>query len=407
MRNKSSIILLVCTILILFLFYSLPFRKQNDVSEVENRTMQHVPKFSFASFKDGTFQKQMEDSIGDQLLFSSSLKYGTKRVFNALTAATANMSARALKKTTPQPSPKAAVVQPQKPSYTYTEVVAGKVYKLDDSGYLVQKPTPPENFDYTIYDPAMIAAVTEPKYLYFINSSVSTDFNNIDQNKVFEYVKKQFPGMTGYAQLTFNSFEEYKKLFYQTDHHWNYKGSYLGYKQIMRLMEGDSVSLLEPVGIHMYNAVYRGSLARDNLLHEGNEKFTVYLFNLPEHTTFVNDKQMEYGYRSWYVSDTDFPHKEYTNHYGLYYGDDRAKVVFKYDNPDAESILILATSFSNAINELVASHYKETHIFDYRHYKKFYGTDIDAQKYMTENHLTKLLIMGDLGSLGYEIKEKK
>ena len=116
----------------------------------------------------------------------------------------------------------------------------------------------------------------------------------------------------------------------------------------------------------------------------------MYEFDLPPYTTFVDDAETEYGYRSLYVSDDDFPHNTYSNHYGMYYGDDHAKVVYKFNQPEKESILILATSYSNAINELVASHYNETHILDFRYYKKTYGKPIDAQAYMEENHLSKL-----------------
>ena len=88
----------------------------------------------------------------------------------------------------------------------------------------------------------------------------------------------------------------------------------------------------------------------------------------------------------------------------MYYGDDHAKVVYVFDNPDAQSLLILGTSYSNAVNELIASHYKETHVLDFRHYKKQYGKAIDAQSYMEENNLDKLLIIGDISSIGHKVR---
>ena len=198
---------------------------------------------------------------------------------------------------------------------------------------------------------------------------------------------------------------EYKKYFYQTDHHWNYYGSYLGYVKIMQMMEGKDVKVLKPSGSHIYNTIFEGSYARDNLIRSATQKFHVYLFNLPEYKTFVNDVEKEYGFRSWYVSDEDFPHKVYSNHYGLYYGDDRAKVVYDFNQPEKESILILGTSFTNAINELIASHYNKTHVLDFRHYKEWYGHDFDVQSYMQENGLSKVVIIGNISSLGYRIKK--
>lgn len=407
-RKILSLLFVICLCAALLLFYSLPVRGQKDISEEEQRTLQHVPSFSPADFFSGKYQKQAEDAVADQLLFSAEIKYGVKQAQNGLTAATAKLvqtgkkSVPAGNRTDEDNAEKSA----EKPHYTYTEVVADTAYKLDDSGYLVKKPVAPDQFVYTIYDPSMLKRVTFPKYLYFINTSVSVDFNDVGKYDAFDYVKKTFPDMTGYAELTFGSFEEYKKYFYQTDHHWNYNGSYIGYTQIMRMMEGDSVLLLKPLGIRIYDVVYNGSLSRDSLLKYSTEKFTVFDFAVPKYETWINDKKAVYGQRSRYVSPTECPDSTYSNHYGLYYGDDYAKVVYKFDNPNAENILILATSFSNAINELIASHYNETHVLDYRHYPQEYGEEIDAQSYMQKNHLSKLLIIGDLPSLGFQRNKK-
>ena len=167
------------------------------------------------------------------------------------------------------------------------------------------------------------------------------------------------------------------------------------------MLEGKDVELLKPTGTHTYDTIYNGSYARDNLLKCATEKFTVYEFDIPPYTTYVNDKQTEYGYRSYYVSDDDFPHKTYSNHYGMYYGDDWAKVVYDFGCPEKENLLILGTSFTNAVNEVIASYYNKTHILDFRHYKKQYGKNINAQKYMEENDISKVVIIGHLTSLGY------
>ncbi|MCR4941138.1 MAG: hypothetical protein K5930_13715 [Treponemataceae bacterium] len=306
----------------------------------------------------------------------------------------------------PAASMSAVSAQPplkQKYDYIYTEVVSKYLYKLDESGYIIQKASDPDTYDFDLYSKEMLDRVTYPKYLYFINSSMSFDFRDPQKYDPFSVIKENF-SMDAYAQLEFNNFEEYKKLFYQTDHHWNYRGSYEGYKQCMRMLEGDDVELLQPKATHTYPTIYNGSLARDNAIKCSTELFTVYEFDIPPYKTYIDDEEAVYGYRYLYESDEDFPHNTYSNHYGMYYGDDHAKVVYVFDNPDAQSLLILATSYSNAVNELIASHYKETHILDFRHYRKKYGEAIDAQSYMEENKLDKLLIIGDISSLGHKVR---
>ena len=66
---------------------------------------------------------------------------------------------------------------------------------------------------------------------------------------------------------------------------------------------------------------------------------------------------MTYGSRDLYVSEDKCPSNLYSNHYGLYYGEDYAQVIYEFDNPEAENLLVLSTSWSNPINELIASHY--------------------------------------------------
>lgn len=405
-KTIVSIIYIFFSALILCLFASVVFRVQKDTSVEENRTLQKVPSFKVSEFISGEYQTKMENSIGDQLLWSAEIKYGVKQFYNQLTKTVSSfekeqaVDEEAVENVTAEKEDEN--VQKDKGKYVYKEVVKDKIYRLDDSGYLVEKAHAPEEYCFELYKPEMLAKVTYPKYLFFIMSSESADFNDLHKYKTLDYIKTKMP-MTGYSELIYNSFDEYKKYFYQTDHHWNYNGSYHGYVKIMKMLEGDDVEVLKPSGAHTYDAVFEGSYARDNLLRSATQKFHVYLFNLKPYKTYVNDVEKEYGFRSWYVSDEDFPHKTYSNHYGLYYGDDRAKVVYDFNQPDKESILILGTSFTNAINELIASHYNKTHVLDFRHYKEWYGYDFDVQDYMTKNKLSKVVIIGNISSLGYRI----
>ena len=58
---------------------------------------------------------------------------------------------------------------------------------------------PPEMYNFDLYDPDMLAAVKYPKYVFFIDTSLSTDFTEPDKYKPFEYIKTQIPA-DGYAE---------------------------------------------------------------------------------------------------------------------------------------------------------------------------------------------------------------
>jgi hypothetical protein len=54
---------------------------------------------------------------------------------------------------------------------------------------------------------------------------------------------------------------------------------------------------------------------------------------------------------------------------------------------------VLCTSYSNAIKDLVASHFNKTYYVDTRHYK-----DFDVNEYIEENDIDMVLMMGDIAS---------
>ena len=69
-KKIGGIIFIALCFCVLGLFYSVIFRKQETISIEENRTLQQVPLFTPADFVTGKFQDEMENSIGDQMLFS-------------------------------------------------------------------------------------------------------------------------------------------------------------------------------------------------------------------------------------------------------------------------------------------------------------------------------------------------
>ena len=88
------------------------------------------------------------------------------------------------------------------------------------------------------------------------------------------------------------------------------------------------------------------------------------------------------------------------DHYRELYGADFGEIVYDYKN-DKENLLIIANSYSNSINGLIASHFNKTYIVDPRHYKNF-----NYQSYITNNNIDKVLVIGNISLFDDEsIKE--
>lgn len=47
------------------------------------------------------------------------------------------------------------------------------------------------------------------------------------------------------------------------------------------------------------------------------------------------------------------------------------EIIYNYNRPEKENLLIISDSFSNAINEIIASHFNRTYIIDLRQNKEF------------------------------------
>ena len=108
-------------------------------------------------------------------------------------------------------------------------------------------------------------------------------------------------------------------------------------------------------------------------------------------TVTINDEPAEdYGMQDAYLNEEP----GYIT-YGDFYGNDYAKIVIDMNNAEKENILIIGESYDNAILKLLATHFNETHSIDLRHYSTTFGERFSFSKYVEENDIDKVLIIGN------------
>ena len=237
-------------------------------------------------------------------------------------------------------------------------------------------------------------------YYYFINRSSHYNFinnkNNFDISKYLD---------VDYSQLVFNNYDEYKDYFYKTDHHWNYKGSYKGYTDIIKLLLNEEG--LKPTEEVTFNIYYYGSAARSSTFTKFKELFTVYKFNIQNHDEYINGNIGKYGNKDNY-SKNEYMKDFWANRYAEYYGNDYGEIIYDFKESNKENLLILSNSFSNSVNELIASHFDKTYVVDLRYYKDTYGYDFDYKSYIKNNNIDKVLVICDINYLisdEFDLKE--
>ena len=396
-----NFIFLIAIFIILFgVCIAILIRGQEDVSMIENRALTKFPKFSFQDFLEGLYQDNLETSLSDQMIAGQSIKNNMTTRKAELTNHWQSKILSSFQKDDQTienvENTNETIVEEKKKEVRNIKYVpiSNGVYRYGDSDYMVFKYRNVEKYKDKIDE--MAEAYNEhfqgiDSYFYLVTTSKAINFNTVDEteNEFLTYIKEKFNFKCD--GLKISSYDQYKDYFYETDHHWNYKGSYQGYQDIIHLLlPGEEV--LEPVGTTTFDVYYYGSNARTTSIYKNKEKFTVYDFEVPEYDTYINGQMMVYDNENMYYSG-NYPTEEGYNHYRAYYGGDYAEVEYDYYQPEKENLLVIAPSYSNAINKLVASHFNKTYFIDLRHYKNQYGVDFNPEEYCKEHKIDKFLLL--------------
>lgn len=405
-RTKKQVIVInlvfiLISFAIIFGFcISIAIRGQEDSSITENRALVKFPKFSFTDFFSGKYQDTLESSLADQMLFGQTIKNSmitskAETIGKWQTKLATNLEKEEalddIQELEEQEQEKPKEVRKIK----YIPISGTDVYHYGDSEYMVFKyRSLGKNKDRINEESESYQEHFEgiDSYFYFVNTSKSINFNTVDEteNEFLAYIKQTFSDFKCDG-LKIDSYEQYMDYFYETDHHWNYKGSYQGYKDVINLLlPGEEV--LEPIETKTFDTYYYGSNARTTAVYTNKEKFTVYDFKFPKHTIYVNGYLSGYGNRDMYYNNGYSNEKGY-NHYGAFYGGDYAEVIFDFNQPDKENLLVIAPSYSNAIDRLVASHFNKTYYIDLRHYENEFGKPFNPEEYCKKNKIDKFLLL--------------
>lgn len=232
-------------------------------------------------------------------------------------------------------------------------------------------------------------------YVYLVNSSRTVDVlkDVTAEPKLYRDIRASYSeSVTDYLRI--NSLEEYGQYFYTTDHHWNYRGSYAGYCQIVHMLLGEKEPVIEPVETVTFPVKFNGSLNKNSHKNDSREDFTVYRFNYPEMKIDVGGKPRDrYGNQDAYFSGR-YSTASYVNHYNSFYGGEVDVLHVETERADRGNLIVFSNSQSDALNLLLASHFHHTWIVDLRHYRG--GSGFFPLSRMVEQwDLDQVLILGD------------
>lgn len=236
-----------------------------------------------------------------------------------------------------------------------------------------------------------------PVYVYFAENSRSHPIRQTfdADSDAYRYLKANFHA-DGMDHLKYETFAEYCRYYYATDHHWNYRGAYQAYADIVRLLKGEEEAVLQPAQVEVFPVYFNGSYSKELKLEFSREYFAIYRFEpFPKYTALVNGKKKVYDHISSYLKNT-FNNTPMYNHYAACYGGDYGKIVFQGRDGGEGNLLMFGDSLSNSVKTLLIHHYANIIYIDLRHYEEDMGKPFSMSEILAEYPVDQILFLGNI-----------
>ena len=222
--------------------------------------------------------------------------------------------------------------------------------------------------------------------IYFIPRFEQTE---ILDNNISTYTggfKNKLNENINYAELNVDNYNDYLKMFYKTDHHWNMYGAYQGYQDIMNMLGKKANSY----NIQKVNKVpYYGSMAKSSLSTLVYDDIYDVDARLDYKVTIDGaEPESKFKPRSMrYEKDYEF-----FDYYIHYFDGQYGLVKYEFDNDSDENLLIFSDSYAWQIDYLIASHYKNTYVVNLR-YDDYANGKFNYNEFIKENDISDVLFL--------------
>jgi hypothetical protein len=227
---------------------------------------------------------------------------------------------------------------------------------------------------------------------------------NADNGRSLEQFLANKPERLMFDMLPLTSFEDHIKYYFRTDHHWNVYGMLAGYEKIYNLLKmnypdispmfpRDNIYTFEDFG-------FVGTWARNLDYRADPEPFAVALYDLPPYRTYDSSgNEIDVSLREEYMAG-EYATEFYTDHYIEYYRQDKIGYLhYVSENGADRDLLIIGDSFTNAIEPLLASHYRNTYCIDIRRLPDYH---FSMSEFLSEHEVDDVLFLGGASVIFYE-----
>ncbi len=374
MRTKITISIFLALLLGFFIIgIVMPKDEQSGINE--NRTLKEMPEITFDTLFSGTFSREFEDYLADNV--------GMRSKFTALSSKI--NSFKGIKTNLGE------IVSVKK------DLGAGgdsddsnKLLVLSDRIMEIYKDKPESGAAYAAAVNKYAEAFEGKAKVYSMLIPTQIEFANDIYAKSSDSQKAAIDSIYGQLSdsvIKVNAYDLMKEnagdyIYFRTDHHWTQRGAYLGYRAFVETagqtpVELSSLKLNSADGFlgYLYNQANDTSLANkpDKIeWFEGKENYTV------KASTMENGEIVEYSSRI-YVAPSGAPK------YSVFMGGDHSLAEINTNVSNGKTVLVIKDSYANALLPLLTNNYTTVLAVDPRSY---YGTvDELVEKYDVDDIL--------------------
>lgn len=315
----------------------------------ENRVLQQAPSFNLKALADGTFTKEFENFLADQF----PLRDSWTSVKSTLQKASGQKENNG--------------VYFGRDGYLLPKLEATQKENLRQNAQALGK------FAQKIQKPVYVMPVPSATWVMADwLPAFAPEPNQQEQQQAFaQMLTEQTPLVDVFAQLRAHAEEG---LYYRTDHHWNEKGAYWGYRQLVQALGYTPMETAD----FAYQTVSNGFLgtsyskAKDaNARADAIVQFTP--LNRPSISMTVLDDGSQRESLFW-------PEKlEEKDQYTYYLGGNHAAVVTHNPQGNGQTLLLIKDSYAHILAPYLAAQYSQVHLIDLRYYHAPLSAYVDEQ----------------------------
>ncbi|KQL49513.1 hypothetical protein AN963_07155 [Brevibacillus choshinensis] len=408
MSKSISIAYMVAFLTIIFVFaIGSALLPEKDVSAVENRSMSKLPDVSVQTVTTSRFYEDMNQYFNDQIVFRNEMVSLYQRQQNSSLFNSMLLENLLHDKAEHKPEDGTVVndsrivsnlvlinnkwILPVPDTVVHTSEIDAATAKLNEAVAFANEQKTETFF---VLNPSRTLSLMHlyPPYLQTDAYAKSRDYflSKLDKNINVVDIRSKFDTFTN-AQL--------EELYLETDHHWNIKGAFTAYQEVIRQLSNKSTQFKgEPMSL---GEIRESELTDGRFEGSYNRQINVAIDPEKADRTMIYEPIVPFTFTHFEVINTDGKQtvRDYSDFYGYkigqnqvsygtLFGGDRRKIVYENENAGNQlNVLLLKDSFMNPLTPFFAQHFNKLTVYDNRYYSEF-----SLKKILSSEHYDILII---------------